>query len=195
MIIQCPECQKEISDKAKKCPHCGFPVARTAKQAELAERATAYRTRIVVAAPRIAKAVGRNTIKLGVIAIICLCIGALKASMGQPPSFYASQADHTLYASIQNTLSNLVWWALMGLTRKFYGRRPIRVLWFFFMFFTAIPLLLNLFKMFNFAVEHGCAYFLFVGLPWVTLARCFYEPPIRKWKDTAPTDETQATKH
>lgn len=27
MIIKCPECGKEISDKAKSCPNCGFPIA------------------------------------------------------------------------------------------------------------------------------------------------------------------------
>lgn len=26
-IINCPECSKEISDSAKACPHCGFPVS------------------------------------------------------------------------------------------------------------------------------------------------------------------------
>ena len=25
-LINCPECKKEISDKAQTCPHCGFPV-------------------------------------------------------------------------------------------------------------------------------------------------------------------------
>ena len=25
-IISCPECKNEISDKAKSCPHCGFPL-------------------------------------------------------------------------------------------------------------------------------------------------------------------------
>lgn len=25
-LIKCPECGKEISDKAKSCPHCGFPI-------------------------------------------------------------------------------------------------------------------------------------------------------------------------
>lgn len=25
-LINCPECQKEISDKVKTCPHCGFPI-------------------------------------------------------------------------------------------------------------------------------------------------------------------------
>ena len=24
-LIQCPECQNRISDKAEKCPHCGLP--------------------------------------------------------------------------------------------------------------------------------------------------------------------------
>ena len=27
MLIQCPECGKEISDKAKNCPNCGFPMS------------------------------------------------------------------------------------------------------------------------------------------------------------------------
>lgn len=27
-LIQCSECQHEISDKAEKCPHCGAPVER-----------------------------------------------------------------------------------------------------------------------------------------------------------------------
>lgn len=26
MLIKCPECGKEISDKAKKCIHCGYPL-------------------------------------------------------------------------------------------------------------------------------------------------------------------------
>ena len=25
-LINCPECNREISDKAKSCPHCGFPI-------------------------------------------------------------------------------------------------------------------------------------------------------------------------
>lgn len=31
-IIRCPECEKEISDKAISCPHCGFPLRETAGQ-------------------------------------------------------------------------------------------------------------------------------------------------------------------
>ena len=27
-LIKCPECEKEISDQAASCPHCGHPVSR-----------------------------------------------------------------------------------------------------------------------------------------------------------------------
>jgi hypothetical protein len=26
-LIACPECEKEVSDLARACPHCGFPVS------------------------------------------------------------------------------------------------------------------------------------------------------------------------
>lgn len=26
-LIRCPECRKEISDKAETCPHCGMPIS------------------------------------------------------------------------------------------------------------------------------------------------------------------------
>ena len=28
MLIICPECNKEISDKAENCIHCGFPLSQ-----------------------------------------------------------------------------------------------------------------------------------------------------------------------
>ena len=28
-LISCPECNKEISDKAQSCPHCGYPISNT----------------------------------------------------------------------------------------------------------------------------------------------------------------------
>lgn len=29
MLIKCPECKREISDKAKACIHCGYPLSET----------------------------------------------------------------------------------------------------------------------------------------------------------------------
>jgi len=31
-LINCPECGKEISDKVKACPHCGFPLSQDTEQ-------------------------------------------------------------------------------------------------------------------------------------------------------------------
>ena len=30
-LIKCPECQSEVSDKAKTCPKCGYPIDEIAK--------------------------------------------------------------------------------------------------------------------------------------------------------------------
>ncbi len=32
MLILCPECNKEISDKATVCVHCGFPIRSVIKK-------------------------------------------------------------------------------------------------------------------------------------------------------------------
>jgi len=31
MLIKCPECKKDMSDKAEKCPHCGYPLKKKDK--------------------------------------------------------------------------------------------------------------------------------------------------------------------
>jgi uncharacterized membrane protein YvbJ len=33
-LIKCPECSKEVSDKAPSCPHCGSPIAAAREQNE-----------------------------------------------------------------------------------------------------------------------------------------------------------------
>lgn len=32
MLIKCPECELQVSDKAQACPHCGYPLTRDANQ-------------------------------------------------------------------------------------------------------------------------------------------------------------------
>lgn len=39
-LIQCPECSKEISDKAAACPSCGTPVAAARPSATVAVKTT-----------------------------------------------------------------------------------------------------------------------------------------------------------
>jgi hypothetical protein len=39
MLIPCPECERQVSDRAKACPDCGFPVAEhVGEQRAAAER-------------------------------------------------------------------------------------------------------------------------------------------------------------
>ncbi|HLT35248.1 MAG TPA: hypothetical protein VK034_03160 [Enhygromyxa sp.] len=39
MLIPCPECERQVSDRARACPDCGFPVAEhVAEQREQARR-------------------------------------------------------------------------------------------------------------------------------------------------------------
>lgn len=46
MLIPCPECARQVSDRAKACPDCGFPVAEhVAEQAAAAEHAARMASR------------------------------------------------------------------------------------------------------------------------------------------------------
>jgi hypothetical protein len=42
-IIACPECAKEMSDKAPSCPHCGAPVPISAGTRSAAQKATVFK--------------------------------------------------------------------------------------------------------------------------------------------------------
>jgi hypothetical protein len=48
-LINCPECNKEISDKVSACPHCGYPVSGSPQQVEL--------TAIKLSKPKVNKAI------------------------------------------------------------------------------------------------------------------------------------------
>ena len=35
MLINCPECNQRVSDRAQTCPHCGYPIAEITKKVQL----------------------------------------------------------------------------------------------------------------------------------------------------------------
>ena len=58
MLVKCPECELQVSDKAVSCPHCGYPLA---KQEEAPKRRSAKkRMRLPNGFGRIAEIKGRN---------------------------------------------------------------------------------------------------------------------------------------
>ena len=40
MLIQCPECDLQVSDKANTCPHCGYPLRSEEHTSELQSQST-----------------------------------------------------------------------------------------------------------------------------------------------------------
>ena len=32
MLVKCPECELQVSDKAPACPHCGYPMKPSVKR-------------------------------------------------------------------------------------------------------------------------------------------------------------------
>ena len=49
-IIECPECKKEISDKANVCVHCGFPIKEYLENnAEKEEKISAINAKVQIA--------------------------------------------------------------------------------------------------------------------------------------------------
>lgn len=72
-LINCPECSKEISDKVKACPHCGYPMETPAEQGSKAES--------------ISQPIEKTSINAGnpkknkTIVIVCLAIVAVIAAI------------------------------------------------------------------------------------------------------------------
>lgn len=69
-LINCPECGKEISDTAKSCPNCGYPLESNSPASDETEQPTASRVKVSVSE------ILRAHKKI-VILIICLFIVSL----------------------------------------------------------------------------------------------------------------------
>lgn len=46
MLIKCPECHQEVSDKARQCIHCGFPLSTTTHKAHSDANNVTYSLRV-----------------------------------------------------------------------------------------------------------------------------------------------------
>lgn len=78
-LINCPECQKEISDQAKTCPHCGLSV-----QKELAKKKAEEEKKRVEELAKNASPTINAISHIVVFVIIALIIGVIVYACNKP---------------------------------------------------------------------------------------------------------------
>ena len=76
-LIECPECNNEISDKALMCPKCGLPMAGGWCGYEYRSEASLFGLPLVHIATGINLSTGRPRIAKGIIAIGNIAVGGL----------------------------------------------------------------------------------------------------------------------
>lgn len=68
-LIQCPECGKDVSDKVKACPHCGYPMEAASQQPNTPQPVE------VTAINLSPKDLGKTKkIVIGVVAVLCVVL-------------------------------------------------------------------------------------------------------------------------
>ena len=74
-LINCPECSKEISDSAKACPHCGYPLIETEKEEDKSTPISENENNQIAEnkQPKINKKV-ITAVSIGVLATLVFCI-------------------------------------------------------------------------------------------------------------------------
>lgn len=60
MLILCPECELQVSDKAVSCPHCGYPIKTVAEETVKSSKKNAKRRRLPNGFGRITEIKNRN---------------------------------------------------------------------------------------------------------------------------------------
>ena len=77
-LINCPECEREVSDQAMACPHCGHPIRGGYGYEYRSERELFGLPLVhIVSGNRIDPATGRLRIAKGIIAIGPIAVGGL----------------------------------------------------------------------------------------------------------------------
>ena len=71
-IIQCPECGKEISDRAEKCPNCGYPIHSATTKTPYNNQQNVSYSQPVVVKPYVEKQ-GQSV--LGIVALVFSILG------------------------------------------------------------------------------------------------------------------------
>jgi len=127
MITKCPECDREISDQAHTCPHCGYPLLVTKIKTAAKTGVTTSFSHISSGAlsfKRGGRVFGIHLIKLSAILLLIFALAiAFRFVM------YIGMADIHLRIII-NVFLPFFWAPVLNVTMRFYGLMPARVLYY-----------------------------------------------------------------
>jgi DNA-directed RNA polymerase subunit RPC12/RpoP len=127
MITKCPECDREISDQAHTCPHCGFPLLVKKIKTATKTSVTSSIDRIssgALSLKRCGRSIGIHIVKLSAILGLIIALAVV---------FYF--VTSIAVASIQlriavNIILPFFWAPVLNVTMRFYGLKPARVLYY-----------------------------------------------------------------
>lgn len=112
MLIRCPECDKEVSDVAKSCPHCGYPLHIAENVTEEPQKPDGvYYARPTGSLPkREQKKKGKGTwIVIGIIALFAGCGACMGGSDSSSDSVQTESAKESVeYVSDDKSENELV---------------------------------------------------------------------------------------
>ena len=102
-MIKCPECGKDISDKADKCPNCGYPIGgQTVSQSTEVQKSTRN------------KKVKKKDSKMSIIAAICafftfscligLIIGIVDIAVGKKEERHLGSWFAVIFGAVYSVL-------------------------------------------------------------------------------------------
>ena len=63
-LIKCPDCQKDVSDKADKCPYCGYPIISLSSNNTLSPASSTFNTspKLILSSKKIAAIVATTLV-------------------------------------------------------------------------------------------------------------------------------------
>ena len=73
-LVKCPECGKDVSDKAKTCPHCGYAINSFSAQLKIAKQQTASRPRLDPSKMPVSEQFRRGVFSGPVAAVVIIAI-------------------------------------------------------------------------------------------------------------------------
>ncbi len=86
-LMQCPECNKEISDKVKTCPHCGFPFEENSDYSNNVQQVEISAVNISLKDPVKTKKVILGSVSIFIVLVLVYVVFSIVKSNNEKKAF------------------------------------------------------------------------------------------------------------